>query len=76
MKNVILAPHNGGATYTSRHHQVMPLAEGVKMLIAGERPPGLLNPEIYGGEKLHPKLYGRLPIIPALEGGIPNFDIY
>ncbi len=76
MKNVILAPHNGGATYTSRTHQVMPLAIGIKQLIAGERPTGLLNPEIYGEEKLYPHLYGRGPIVPVVDGGLPNYDIY
>ena len=76
MKNVILAPHNGGATYLSRSQQVMPLAVAVKMLINGERPPGLLNPEIYGDPVLHPHLYGRGPMVPAVDGGLPNFDIY
>jgi glyoxylate reductase len=76
MENVILAPHNGGATYLSRSQQIMPLAQAVKMLIQGERPPGLLNPEIYGDPVLHPKLYGRGPMKPASEGGIANFDIY
>jgi hypothetical protein len=54
----------------------MPLAVAVKMLIKGERPPGLLNPEIYGDPVLHPHLYGRGPMVPATEGGIANFDIY
>jgi glyoxylate reductase len=76
MENVILAPHNGGATHLSRSQQIMPLAVAVKMLIQGERPPGLLNPEIYGEPVLHPHLYGRGPIVPASEGGIANFDIY
>ena len=71
-----LAPHHGGATYLSRSQQIMPLAVAVKMLIQGERPPGLLNPEIYGEPVLHPHLYGRGPIVPASEGGIANFDIY
>jgi len=76
MENVILAPHNGGATYLSRSQQVMPLAVAVKMLIKGERPPGLLKPEIYDNPVLHPQLYGRGPMVPATEGGIVNFDIY
>ncbi|MCC7104930.1 MAG: hypothetical protein IT307_07285 [Chloroflexi bacterium] len=75
MKNVILAPHNGGATYLSRTRQLMPLALGIKALIQGERPDGLLNPEIYGEEKLYPQLYGRGPIVPAVEGGPANFPI-
>lgn len=75
MKNVILAPHNGGATFLSRTQQIMPLALGIKALIAGERPAGLLNPEIYGEDKRYPQLYGRGPIIPAIDGGPANFPI-
>ena len=73
MENVILAPHNGGATYLSRSQQIMPLAEAVKMLIQGERPPGLLNPEIYGEDVLHPQLYGRGPIRPEIDGGVGDY---
>ena len=62
MDNVILAPHNGGATYDSRGHQVMPLAVGIRDLIEGRRPRGLLNPEIYGEATLYPEFYGRGPI--------------
>jgi glyoxylate reductase len=62
MDNVILAPHNGGATYASRAHQVMPLAVGIRDLIEGRRPEGLLNPEIYGEPVLYPEFYGRGPI--------------
>jgi glyoxylate reductase len=75
LKNVILAPHNGGATYLSRTNQLMPLALGIKALIQGERPPGLLNPEIYGEAKLYPQLYGRGPIVPERDGGPANFPI-
>jgi len=75
MKNVILAPHNGGATFLSRTQQIMPLALGVKALIQGERPQGLLNPEIYGEEQRYPQLYGRGPIVPAVDGGPADFPI-
>jgi phosphoglycerate dehydrogenase-like enzyme len=75
MQNVILAPHNGGATFLSRGRQIMPLAQGIKALIKGERPQDLLNPEIYGEEKRYPQLYGRGPIIPAVDGGPANFPI-
>ena len=51
----------------------MPLAEAVKMLIQGERPPGLLNPEIYGEDVLHPQLYGRGPIRPEIDGGVGDY---
>jgi glyoxylate reductase len=62
MDNVILAPHNGGATYASRSRQMMPLAVGIRDLIEGRRPAGLLNPEIYGEPVLHPEFYNRGPI--------------
>jgi glyoxylate reductase len=76
MENVILTPHNGGATYLSRSQQILPVAEALKMLIQGERPPGLLNPEVFGDPILHPQLYGRGPIRPAIEGGIADYGIY
>jgi phosphoglycerate dehydrogenase-like enzyme len=72
MDNVILAPHNGNATYEVRNRQIMPLALGIKDLIEGKRPEGLLNPEIYGQEKLYPELYARGPIAPG-DGGPAHF---
>jgi glyoxylate reductase len=65
MDNVILLPHNGGATYDSRTNQILPLARGIRDLIEGRRPRGLLNPEIYGEKPLHPEFYGRGPIEPG-----------
>ena len=76
MDNVILTPHNGGATYLSRSQQIMPVAEALKMLIQGKRPPGLLNPEVFGDPVLHPQLYGRGPIRPAVEGGVADYTVY
>jgi glyoxylate reductase len=68
MDNVILAPHNGGATYDSRSFQIMPLATGIKDLIEGRRPRGLLNPEVFGEPVLHPEFYNRGPIEAGDEG--------
>jgi lactate dehydrogenase-like 2-hydroxyacid dehydrogenase len=65
LDNVILVPHNGGATYDSRTNQIMPLARGIRDLIEGRRPRGLLNPEIYGEKPLHPEFYGRGPMEPG-----------
>jgi glyoxylate reductase len=65
MDNVILVPHNGGATFDSRTNQILPLAQGIRDLIGGRRPRGLLNPEIYGDTPLHPEFYGRGPIEPG-----------
>jgi glyoxylate reductase len=68
MDNVILAPHNGGATYDSRAFQIMPLAEGIKDLIEGRRPRGLLNPEVFGEPVLHSEFYNRGPVEPGDKG--------
>jgi phosphoglycerate dehydrogenase-like enzyme len=69
MNNVILTPHNGGATWETRGFLLNHVAQGIVALIKGERPPNLMNPEIYGGQKLHPDLYNRGPAVPVTEGG-------
>ena len=72
MHNVILAPHNGNATYEVRNRQIMPLAVGIRDLIEGRRPAGLMNPEIYGAPTLYPQFYGRGPIFP-IDAGPTHF---
>ena len=47
LDNVILAPHNGGATWDVRRDMTMSVARNIVAMIRGERPPGLVNPEIY-----------------------------
>jgi glyoxylate reductase len=47
LDNVILAPHMGGNTWTVRGARMASVARGVAMMINGERPPGLLNPQIF-----------------------------
>lgn len=47
LDNVILAPHNGGATWDVRGRKAKSVAQGLVQLMKGERPAGLLNPEIY-----------------------------
>lgn len=69
MDNVILLPHNGGATWDTRGILLNTVAEGIVALIRGERPATLMNPEVFGGPKLHPDLYGRGPAVPVTEGG-------
>ncbi len=69
MENVILTPHNGGATWDTRGFMLNAVAEGIVALIAGERPATLMNPEIFGGDKLYPDLYGRGPAVPVTDGG-------
>jgi lactate dehydrogenase-like 2-hydroxyacid dehydrogenase len=48
LDNVILAPHNGGATWEVRGTRTASVARGILTTIAGGRAPGLLNPEILG----------------------------
>lgn len=43
MDNVILAPHNGGATWTTRTEMTKLTARQLASFIAGERPPGLVS---------------------------------
>jgi phosphoglycerate dehydrogenase-like enzyme len=47
LDNVILAPHNGGATWEVRGARVASVARGIVAMINGKSAPGLLNPEIY-----------------------------
>jgi phosphoglycerate dehydrogenase-like enzyme len=47
LDNVILAPHNGGATWEVRGHKAAGVARGMVAMMRGERPPNLLNPQIY-----------------------------
>ena len=47
LDNVILAPHNGGATWDVRGRKATSVAQGMVALMRGERPTALLNPEIY-----------------------------
>jgi phosphoglycerate dehydrogenase-like enzyme len=47
MENVILAPHNGGATWDIRGRKAVSVAEGMLAVMRGERPKTLINPEIY-----------------------------
>jgi lactate dehydrogenase-like 2-hydroxyacid dehydrogenase len=47
LENVILAPHNGGATWDVRGRKAASVAQGMVAMMRGERPAALLNPEIY-----------------------------
>jgi lactate dehydrogenase-like 2-hydroxyacid dehydrogenase len=49
LDNVILAPHNGGATWDVRGRKAASVAQGMVAMMQGERPAALLNPEIYAG---------------------------
>ena len=47
MDNVILAPHNGGATWDVRGEMTKSVARNIVAMIKGERAPGVINPEVY-----------------------------
>jgi glyoxylate reductase len=47
LENVVLAPHNGGATWAVRGARMASVARNIVKVMNGQRPPGLLNPEIY-----------------------------
>lgn len=47
LDNVILNPHNGGATWEVRGARATSVARGIVAMLKGVRAPGLLNPEIY-----------------------------
>ena len=47
LDNVVITPHNGGATWESRGTIIESVAHSLAALIRGERPATLVNPEIY-----------------------------
>lgn len=46
--NVILTPHIGSATVEAREAMSLAVVANLKAMIAGERAPGVVNPEVYG----------------------------
>jgi glyoxylate reductase len=46
--NVILTPHIGSATVEAREAMSLAVVENLKAMIAEERAPGVVNPEVYG----------------------------
>lgn len=46
--NVILTPHIGSATVEARERMSLAVVENLRAMIEGRRPPGVVNPEIYG----------------------------
>ena len=47
MDNVVLAPHLGSATIATRTKMAMTAIHNLLAVINGERPPNLVNPEVY-----------------------------
>ncbi|BCJ89627.1 glyoxylate reductase [Terrihabitans soli] len=52
LDNVILAPHNGGATISLRTERTSSVARDLVMAIKGEWPPAILNPEVLAQQGL------------------------
>ena len=46
MDNVVLTPHIGGATWDTEVNHSRSIAEGLRTLLEGGRPPNLVNPEV------------------------------
>lgn len=46
MANVVLTPHIGGATYDTETNHTTLMADGLQVLLRGERPTNLANPEV------------------------------
>ena len=47
LANVVLAPHTGSATVSSRDNMALKAARNLLAMIEGERAPDCLNPQIY-----------------------------
>jgi D-3-phosphoglycerate dehydrogenase len=52
MKNVVLTPHIGGATYDTEANHSRLIADGLATLLDGGRPDNLVNPEVLDREVL------------------------
>ncbi|MGZ4689545.1 MAG: NAD(P)-dependent oxidoreductase [Acidimicrobiia bacterium] len=46
MDNVVLTPHIGGATWDTEENHSRLIADGLRILLDGGRPPNLVNPEV------------------------------
>jgi glyoxylate reductase len=46
--NVVLTPHIGSATHEAREAMALAVVDNLKAMIAGERAPNVVNPEVYG----------------------------
>jgi glyoxylate reductase len=59
LSNVILTPHIGSATVEAREVMSLAVVANLKAMIAGERAPGVVNPEVYGEPAgVHPDRLG------------------
>ena len=49
LDNVVLTPHIGSSSRATRLAMAMCAADNLIAALAGQRPPNLLNPEVFGG---------------------------
>jgi phosphoglycerate dehydrogenase-like enzyme len=52
LPNVILTPHIGSATVEARDAMTLAVVDNLRAMIVGERPPNVVNPEVYGEEPI------------------------
>jgi glyoxylate reductase len=52
LDNVILTPHIGTATHDVRDAMSLAVVENLRAMADGSRPPGCVNPEVFGEEPL------------------------
>ena len=49
--NIVLCPHMAGSTESSHHHSATEAAKAVLLILAGEKPKGLLTPEAWDSRR-------------------------
>jgi len=47
MDNVVLLPHLGSASFDTRTGMAVTACTNMAMMLAGKRPPNIINPEVY-----------------------------
>jgi glyoxylate reductase len=50
LENVVLVPHIGSASVATRTRMAVMAAENLLAVLRGDRPPNMVNPEVYGEE--------------------------
>jgi glyoxylate reductase len=48
LENVVLVPHIGSASVATRTKMAVMAAENLLAAMRGDRPPNVVNPEVYG----------------------------
>jgi len=51
MDNVVLLPHLGSASFDTRTGMAVTACKNMAMMLAGKRPPNIINPEVYSNIK-------------------------